>query len=80
MTINDAEEMKKYITSILSHGFRLQNIEMEENLGIMFFVSDVSTGETHHAYLGFEEFEAQTKINVKKSVESDSGGIIISGN
>ncbi len=80
MIINDITEMKDYLTSILSHGLRLQQIEMEDNLSIILCVTDLKTGETIHTHLGFPENEAMAKQNVKKSMDQDTGGIILDQN
>ena len=80
MIINNVAEMKNYLTSILSHGLKLQQIEMEDNLSIIFCVTDLKTGETLHTHLGFSENEAMAKQNVKRSMDQDTGGIILDQN
>ena len=80
MIVNNAKDMKDHVHSVLKHGFKLNGIEMEENLSIFIIVTDLSTGDTHDAHIGFPENESLARQNVKRSMDLGSGGIIIGQN
>jgi hypothetical protein len=77
MLINNVEDMVFHLTSILNHGLRLQQIEMDENLSIIIVATDLTTGEAHHTHLGFPENERLAKEIAKKQMDADAGRIII---
>ncbi len=76
MTINDAKEMSDYLKSILSHGLRLQNIEMEDNLSIFMLVVDTEKGSSFDAHMGFPDNESIARQIVIKVMKDNTGGIV----
>lgn len=71
MQINNVEEMVREVEQSLNYGLRMSQIKMSENLGIHVIVTDIDTGESRIAYLGFPENKTFHQNAAWKTIKPD---------
>ena len=81
MVVNKGKDMLGYVADAIKSYMQINNIEMEENLGIHVIVTDTSLEEdtipAHDTYIGFPNVEEiHTDLVKELYKEKDDPGII----